>query len=84
LNPISKDKWIRYFKNLWSTKQEEEPAVSATTDNNADAVTSEELEEAIKYSKNKKAPGCDRINIELIKDASTTLHYRLLDLLNIC
>jgi hypothetical protein len=78
LNPISKDEWIRYFKGLWSTKQEEEPSINATTDENLDPITVEELTEAIKYSRNKKAPGYD----ELMKYAPTALHYRFFDLLN--
>jgi hypothetical protein len=34
--------------------------------------------------KNKKAPGSDEINIELLKEAPLTLLIRLLDLINVC
>jgi hypothetical protein len=75
---------IQYFKDLWSTKQEGEPSISATTDENVDPIRVGERTEAIKYSKNKKTPGHDGINILLIKYSPTTLQYRLLYLLNIC
>jgi hypothetical protein len=55
-NLVYKDKWIRQLKDLWSTKQEGEPPVSATTDVSADSITAEELTETIKYGNNEKAP----------------------------
>jgi hypothetical protein len=51
LNPISKDEWIWHFKDSRSTEQEEEPSISATTDENVDPIRAEELTEAIKYSR---------------------------------
>jgi hypothetical protein len=78
------DEWIRHFKDVWSTKREEGPSVSATTDENVYPATAEELTDAITYSMSKKAPGNDEINTELMKHAPTALYYRFLDLLNIC
>jgi hypothetical protein len=78
------DEWIRHFKDIWSTKQEEEPSINATTDENVYPITVEEMIETIKYSKSKKPLGYDEINIEFIKCAPTALHNRFLDLLNIC
>jgi hypothetical protein len=54
LNPISKAEWIRYFKDLWSIKQEEEPSISATTDESVDPMTVEELTQAINAVRIKK------------------------------
>jgi hypothetical protein len=34
------------FQRLWSTKQEEESSISATTDENVDPITAEEPTEA--------------------------------------
>jgi hypothetical protein len=39
---------------------------------------------ALTQFKNKKAPGSDKINIELLKEAPLTLLIRLLDLINMC
>jgi beta-xylosidase len=44
----------QHFKDLWSTKRDEEPSLRATTDENIDPITAEELTGAIKYN-NKKA-----------------------------
>jgi hypothetical protein len=67
----------RHFKDLCTIEQEEEePIINATTDENVGIITLEELTESMKYRKNKKAPGCDRINLELIKYALTAFHYR--------
>jgi hypothetical protein len=66
-----------------TTRGTEEPSISATTDENVDPLTVEELIDTIKYSKNKKTPGDNRMNIELIKYAQTALHCRFIDQLNI-
>jgi hypothetical protein len=62
LNPLSRVELTRYFKDLWLTKQEEEPSISAVTDKNVDSIIAKEPTEAIKCSKNKKVPGYDEIN----------------------
>jgi hypothetical protein len=54
LKPISKCEWNTHLNDLWTIKQEEEPIVSATTDENVDPVAVQELIETMKYNRNKK------------------------------
>jgi hypothetical protein len=86
LNPITEKQWIRYYKELWTTEENNEYNVNCMTDENIDSITIEELNEALKASKIKirKSPGYDGINIEIVKHAGLALHYRILDFLNIC
>jgi hypothetical protein len=56
----------------------------ASNDENIDPIELDELLSALKQFKNKKAPGSDKINIELLKEAPFTLLIRLLDLINTC
>jgi hypothetical protein len=56
----------------------------ASNDANIDPITLDELLSALTQLKNKKAPGSDEINIELLKEAPLTLLIRLLDLINVC
>jgi hypothetical protein len=51
-----------------TTRETEEPSISATTDENVDPLIVE-LTDNMEYSRNKKTPGFDGINIELIKYA---------------
>jgi hypothetical protein len=44
---------MKDFKDLWSPKQEK-PSICATTDENVDPITAEELTEIMKFKKNKK------------------------------
>lgn len=83
LNLIPQEEWTSYFKDLW-TEETDEEIVSTLIDENVDPISFEELETTINNSKNKKTPGVDNINNELIKYASIQLKYRLLDLLNMC
>jgi hypothetical protein len=41
LNPICKDEWNRYFKDLWKIN-EEETITNATTDGNTEAITAKD------------------------------------------
>jgi hypothetical protein len=50
----SKAEWSRHFKDLWIIKQEEEPIINFTADENVQHITVERLNESMKYSKNKK------------------------------
>jgi hypothetical protein len=66
---------------LYTIKQEEEPIINTTADENAVPTTVTELIGATRCS---KAPGYDGINAELIKHPPTALQCRFLDLLNTC
>jgi hypothetical protein len=70
LNPIREKQWIRYYKELWATEENNEYNVNCMTDENIDSITIEELNEALKTSKIRKSPGYDGINIELVKYTS--------------
>lgn len=85
LNPISEIKWMKYYQNLWTEKsQEDKDEMKIETDEHIDPITFEEYNIAISHCQNKKAPGIDGINGELIKYAPISLKIRLLDFLNIC
>jgi hypothetical protein len=49
-----------------------------------DPITFEEMNEILKIFKNRKAPGSDELNMELLKCASITNKLRFLNILNIC
>lgn len=83
LNSITEDEWLQYYKHLW-TSVEDRCIIVQETDDNVDPITLEELQEAIASSKNKKSPGSDGINIELIKYAPDTMKRRILDFINVC
>ena len=82
-NPITIHKWETFYKDLWTTK-DDEPFCLAQNDINIDPLNIDELESALESFKNKKAPGIDQIQIELIKYSPPSLRNRLLLLLNEC
>lgn len=49
-----------------------------------DLITIEELQEALKQLKNRKASGIDKINSELLKYGGMLLQWRLLHIINTC
>jgi sorting nexin-29 len=53
-------------------------------DENVDAISTDVLNTVLKNSKNRKPPGSDGINTELIKYAPQAFVYRFLDFVNIC
>lgn len=84
LNLIPEETWLQYYQDLWTEKEETEEEILTQIDENVDPITFDELIIALNNFKNKKSPGTDNINSELIKYASLPLKYRLLDLMNIC
>jgi hypothetical protein len=82
LNPIPHNEWRQFYKDLW-TDEEQDLFPTALNDGNIDPIILDELS-ALTQFKNKKAPGSDEINIELLKEAPLTLLIRLLDLITTC
>ena len=85
INVIKVDDWIDYYKNLWYDEgiiQEDQQEVVDTR--GLDDLTLDELNEALRTSKNRKAAGMNNINTELWKYGGIILHLRLLHLFNMC
>jgi hypothetical protein len=83
LNPKPHNEWRQFYKDLW-TNEEQDLFPIASNDDNIDPIILDELLSALTQFKNKKAPGSDGINIELLKEAPLTLLIRLHDLINMC
>lgn len=83
INAISEDNWLQYYKTLW-TNNDDNNWILSEADVNVDPITMEELQEELKLSHNKKTPGSDRINIELLKYATTVVKKRILEYINMC
>jgi sorting nexin-29 len=60
------------------------PIFPVCIDNTGDAISIDELNMVLKNIKNRKTPGSDGINTELIKYAPQAFLYRFLDFTNIC
>jgi hypothetical protein len=76
------------YKVLWFDETKE---VKVETDNlkeqiniGIDDITLEEVTKAIKSMKNRKAPGLNGINVELVKYSGSLFHLKLLHFLNMC
>lgn len=82
INIIEKDRWIKHYKDLWYEEQSETVKIQANAD--VDNLSIEELQEALKKSKNRKAPGMNGINTEFLKYAGILFHLRLLHFFNMC
>lgn len=85
LNVIPGKDWIEHYKDLWCA-QDLEIVCSENQRYNSgvDLLTIEELQGALKSTKNRKATGLDAINGELIKYGGAALERRFLHLLNEC
>jgi hypothetical protein len=53
-------------------------------DENVDAISTDELNTVLMNSENRKTPGSDDINTDLIKYAPQAFLYRFLDFISIC
>lgn len=84
LNPISENTWLNYYEKLWTTEHNYNFEHLSINNEDVDPITIEELKDVVKNSRNRKAPGPDDINMELIKYAPENFMYRLLNLLNVC
>ncbi|XP_039280839.1 uncharacterized protein LOC111056792 [Nilaparvata lugens] len=84
---IGKEEWIQHYKDLWYKSDvpfmEKAQQLQRKIDG-IDLIGIEELEEALRQTKNRKATGLDHINSELLKYGGTLLKFRLLHLINMC
>lgn len=82
-----KEIWKQYFKELLyeeeseEVPQDEDEEERNESENNDEAPTREEVKEVINKSRNGKAPGEDRINIEFIKYGGELLQERIYQLI---
>lgn len=85
INPITGKVWLDYYTKLWTEEENNiSPMITINIDNNVDPITIDELKSALKTCRNRKAPGSDEINMELIKYAPERFLHRFLNFLNIC
>ena len=85
INNIPEHVWLKHYRDLWHTdKNDDNNGNKRVEVNQIDYLTMDELEAIMTSCKNKKSPGTDGINIELLKFASEEVKLRLLDILNIC
>ena len=69
INVIREETGLNYYKDLWTNPVEKYIKSYTGEVTTVDLITYNELEELLKSSKNKKTPGIDDVNIELIKYA---------------
>lgn len=86
INNLEEAEWLKYYDKLWCNKnqQNEEEDVETQHIYGIDNITLEELNRALKISKNRKAPGPVEINMELIKYEGLLLKQRYLHFINQC
>ncbi len=75
------ERWQDYFKDLLNAgvKDVDEEEVEQGQE---DLITMEEMEKALKKMKRDKSPGCDEIQIELVRDWGDRLKESILQILN--
>jgi hypothetical protein len=75
--------FLHYYKQLWNIQNFSEMKAEWNSENKENSIImSDELEEALKLTKNGKSPGEDNINSELYKYAPKDFKQRLLKFLN--
>ena len=84
LTTITEEKWLQYYKELWTTSDKHASDIMIDINELVDPITLDELLPIIQNAKNKKSPGSDNINMELIKYAPIPIYIRLLDFFNLC
>lgn len=84
INNITEKEWLKYYETLWTNSTEVNTNPKLMELANVDLIEIEELENALKTFKNKKTPGIDCINIELLKYAPKEVKERFLDIINVC
>lgn len=84
LNVIKKDDWIKYYKDLLYDPTVIAEDKSQYNNPQIDPLSKHEMEYALSSMKNRKAPGVDGINAELLKYGGEELKTRLLELFNNC
>lgn len=83
LNVIEDEEWKRHYQELWcqaEANRDEGSDISACVD----MITLDELQQALRDSKNRKASGLDKINMELLKHGGPLFELRFLHLINEC
>ena len=88
LNIIDENQWIEYYRKLWYDPSLADANFEEERQNKeipeVDMLSIQELEEALKSCKNRKAAGIDSINIELFKYSGIISKHRFLHFLNMC
>ena len=79
--PPDCEKMIKYYVNLWSDS-DNEIEVANHEENKYEPFSWEELDGALKSSRNGNAPGSDKLPTDLFKNASITIKKRLLAFYN--
>jgi hypothetical protein len=82
INNITEDEWFNFYKDLWTNKTENEIDPELNDLLTVDPIEVNELEGILKSFKNKKSPGNDGMNIELLKYAPVAIKVRFLHIIS--
>jgi hypothetical protein len=84
IDNITEDEWFSFYKDLWTNETENEIDPELHDLLTVDSIELDKLEGIRKLFKNKKSPGNDGMNIELLKYAPVEIKVRFLHVINIC